>query len=312
MTEFGHLPIMVTQVIEYLKPHSGGVYLDGTMGGGGHSKAILEASSPDGILIALDRDEDAISAGRENLSAYGGRVNILKAEFSRIEEIAKEAAPQGLDGILLDIGVSSYQLDKAERGFSYMQDAPHDMRMDRNKGNTAYDVVNRYSKEQLTNIIYKYGEENWAKRIAEFIVAERSDRPIETTFDLVRVIKNAIPQKAREKGQHPAKRTFQALRIEINDELGELAKALDGALASLKPGGRLAVITFHSLEDRIVKEKFIYFAKDCICPPKLPICVCDKRAEARIITKKPVIPDQAEVLVNPRARSAKLRVAEKF
>ena len=311
MSEFKHLPVMLHQVIEYLEPKSGGIYLDGTMGLGGHSRAILEASEPQGRLIALDRDEDAISAGKATLEPYMARVTIIRERFSQIAEVAKEFAPEGLDGILMDIGVSSFQLDEAERGFSYMQDAPLDMRMDRRQKKSAYEVINKYDKDELTRIFYQYGEENWSKRIAEFICAARKEKVIETTGELVRIIKNAVPRNARDKDQHPAKRVFQALRIEVNNELGELEQAIMGAAASLKKGGRLAVITFHSLEDRIVKEKFNYLAADCICPPNIPVCICDKMQEVRIITKKPLTAETEEIESNPRARSAKMRVCER-
>lgn len=309
---FQHQPIMVDEVLNALQPRPDGIYLDGTMGGAGHSRAILEAAKPSGKLIALDRDEIAVEVGRERLAIYGERVCVLRRNFSEIQEIAAEYAPQGLDGILLDIGVSSPQLDDPARGFSYMQDGPLDMRMDQRQRMSAQLILNTYTVEELTDIFYRYGEEKWAKRIAEFVIAARRELPIVSTFQLVDIIKKAVPKGAREKDQHPAKRVFQALRIEVNGELKELEGAIDGAVAALKSGGRLAIITFHSLEDRIVKSRFRYLASDCICPLSQPTCTCNKKAELHIITKKPLLPSEAEVAQNPRARSAKLRVAEKL
>ncbi len=312
MSQFQHKPIMVNQVIEALKPKNEGIYIDCTLGGGGHSKAILEASSPQGKLIAIDRDEDALIAGGNNLKEFGSRITLVKDKFSNLKAIGLEYAPRGADGIIMDIGVSSYQLDEKNRGFSYMQDSALDMRMDQSQRMTAQLIVNTYTKEELADIFYRYGEEKWAKRIAEFIIEGRRQLPIVSTGQLVEIIKRAVPKGARERDQHPAKRVFQALRIEVNGELKELETALDSAKDILKPGGRLAVITFHSLEDRIVKEKFKYFAADCICPPNLPICACNKEAEAKIITRRPIIPPEAEIKENPRARSAKMRILEKF
>lgn len=312
--DFYHLPVMLPEVMAVLAPYSGGLYIDGTMGGAGHSRAILEASAPFGRLIAMDRDDDAVKAGGAVLASYGERVRIIKANFADMSEAVQNIPKidEGVDGILLDIGVSSFQLDEGDRGFSYMQDAPLDMRMDQNQKLSAYEIINKYSEESLTEIFYNYGEEKWAKRISKFIIEARKTSPVSTTGELVEIIKKAIPQRAREKDQHPAKRTFQALRIAVNDELGALGKGIDAAFSLLKPKGRLAIITFHSLEDRIVKEKFRLLSTKCICPPHMPICVCKHEAEAKLLTKKPVLPKQEEIDRNPRARSAKLRAVEKF
>ncbi len=307
-----HIPVMAQEILQYLSPKSDGFYLDGTMGGAGHSALILQASSPDGRLLALDRDDDAIRYGKEHLSCFGERVAVLKSNFSDISFVARSYAPEGFDGILLDLGVSSFQLDEAERGFSYMKEGRLDMRMDQSQELDAKYLVNHETEERLAEILYTYGEEKWAKRIAKFIVEERKKEPIETTGRLVEIVKAAIPKGAREKDQHPAKRTFQAIRIVVNDELGELEKGIESTVSVLKPGGRIAIITFHSLEDRIVKEKFRFLAQDCICPPHTPICICKHKAVLKLITRKPVLPSESEVLNNPRSRSAKLRVAEKL
>lgn len=309
--DFSHYPVLYNEVITLLNIKDGGTYLDGTMGGAGHAAAILEHCAPKGRLLALDRDAEAIKVGTERLAVYGGRAIIVQANFADLAEQARSFAPAGLNGVLLDIGCSSPQLDDGKRGFSYMHDGPLDMRMDRRQTVTAADICNTYSAEQLTEIFYTFGEEKWAKRIAEFIVAGRQKKPLAGTLELVTLIKQAVPVGARDKDQHPAKRIFQALRIAVNDELGALNRGLEGAVSVLKPGGRLAVITFHSLEDRIVKEKFRYFAADCVCPPHQPICTCGKLVTAKIITRKPILPSARELNENPRSRSAKLRVCEK-
>jgi len=313
-TDFYHLPVMLAEVIAVLAPHNGGLYIDGTMGGAGHSRAILEASAPCGRLIALDRDDDAIKAGNAVLASYGSRVRIIKANFADMPEAVQDISQidEGADGILLDIGVSSFQLDEGARGFSYMQDASLDMRMDQGQKFSAYEIINKYNEEALTEIFYNYGEEKWARRIAKFIIEARKTSPVCTTGELVELVKKAVPQGARERDQHPAKRIFQALRIAVNDELGALEKGIDAAFSLLKPHGRLAIITFHSLEDRIVKEKFRLLSTKCICPPHMPICVCKHEAEGKLLTKKPILPKQEEIDRNPRARSAKLRAVEKF
>ena len=306
---FHHLPVLLPAVLEALKPEPGRRYLDGTVGGGGHSRAILQASSPDGRLLGLDQDPAALAAAQQQLAAFGDRVLLRRANFRRLAEVVEATAFQPVDGILFDIGVSSPQLDEGERGFSFHQDTPLDMRMDPEGAVTARDLVNQLPAPELARILSEYGEERWAKRIAEFIVQRR---PLETTGELVEAIKAAIPAAARRTGPHPARRTFQALRIAVNDELGALQTGLEQALQVLAPGGRLAVITFHSLEDRIVKQTFVDWAKGCICPPDLPVCVCGRKPRARLVTRKPVTAGEAELSANPRARSAKLRAVEKL
>jgi 16S rRNA (cytosine1402-N4)-methyltransferase len=310
--KFCHQPVLLQEVIEVLAPRSGGLYVDGTMGGASHSRAILEASAPCGRLIAIDQDDEAIAAGSRALAPFAQRVHIVKANFAHLQQVVQAVGWGAPQGILLDIGVSSPQLDEPERGFSYMQDAPLDMRMDRSQPFSARELVNSYDAGQLTEIIYKYGEEKWAKRIAQMIVEAREQGPLERTFQLVQAVKAAIPRGAREKDQHPAKRTFQAIRIAVNNELAVLEQAIEEAATVLAPGGRLAIITFHSLEDRIVKDKFRLLATDCICPPKTPICICGHQASLKLVKRKPIIPSVEEIEANPRARSAKLRVAEKL
>jgi 16S rRNA (cytosine1402-N4)-methyltransferase len=290
----------------------GEIIVDGTVGGGGHSRAILERIMPAGRLIAFDQDEDALQAAKTNLAEFKNNTVFIKDNFANIKNVLTKLSVDGVDGILLDIGVSSYQLDEAERGFSFHHDAPLDMRMDRGSGTSAADIVNRLDAAELTRIIRDYGEELWAKRIAGFIVNRRTqDGPIETTGDLVDIIKAAIPARARRRGPHPARRTFQALRIAVNDELGVLETALRDGIDCLKPGGRFVVITFHSLEDRIVKKMFQNAAKSCECPPGLPQCICGKKALVKILTGKPVQATEQEAEENPRSRSAKLRAAVK-
>ena len=307
---FLHLSIMLDEVLEVLQPHTGGIYIDGTLGGGGHTEAILKSGAR---VIGIDRDSEAVAVCRERLAGYGEKIAVEHGNFSDLRQVAEKHSIVGrVDGILLDIGISSYQVDNKSRGFSYMQDSFLDMRMDGTQGRTAADIVNSYSAEKLTEIFYIYGEEKWAKRIAEFIVRQRETAPVETTGELVQIIKNAVPAAARDKDQHPAKRVFQALRIEVNGELDALIQVIDAAVDVLAEGGRLCIIDFHSLEDRIVKEKFRYLASDCVCPPEFPVCKCDKRAEVSIITKKPLLPTAAEVESNPRSRSAKLRAVQKL
>ncbi|MCL2816793.1 MAG: 16S rRNA (cytosine(1402)-N(4))-methyltransferase RsmH [Clostridiales bacterium] len=306
--KFLHMPVMLSQVLKMLDPVPGGFYVDGTVGGGGHAEAILLASDPSGRLLGIDRDGEALTAAAGRLRRFGERARLEQGNFAEMARMAGEPA----DGILLDVGVSSYQLDNPQRGFSYRQDAPLDMRMDAGQGLSAADILNTYDEEELSGIFFRYGEEKWAKRIAQFVVRERAVFPILQTGHLVEVIKQAIPVGAREKDQHPARRVFQALRIAVNDELGALEKALHEAAVLLKPGGRLAVITFHSLEDRLVKEVFRWLALDCVCPPRSPVCQCGKKAFVKVLTKKPLLPEAGEIEANPRARSAKMRVAEKF
>ena len=309
--EFSHVPVLFHETIDSLSVRPDGVYVDGTLGGGGHSEGICSRLGPDGILIGIDRDTDALRAAAERLKDVRCHTVFIHGNYTDIKEILKNEGISAVDGVVLDLGVSSFQLDEAERGFSYMHSAPLDMRMDRSASFSAYDVVNGYSREELTRIIREYGEEKWASRIASFIVQERSQAPVETTGQLTEIIKKAVPASARRQGPHPAKRTFQAIRIEVNDELGGLRNAVECLPEVLLPGGRLSIITFHSLEDRIVKQQFQKGENPCVCPPGLP-CVCGKVPVLRRVSKKPVLPSKAELAANPRARSAKLRVAEKL
>ena len=312
MAGFAHVPVLAVQTLAALAPKSGGVYIDGTLGGAGHSSLILEQSAPDGFLLGIDRDDDALQAASERLAPFAGRFTLVKGNFADMDELARQSGIDAADGVLLDIGVSSYQLDEGSRGFSYNQDAPLDMRMDRSQGLTAEQLVNEASAEELTRILYEYGEEKWAARIAEFIAAERSRSRIESSGRLVEIIKKAVPAGARDKDQHPAKRTFQALRIAVNGELEALSAGLEAAIGLLRPGGRLAVITFHSLEDRIVKDCFRLHATDCICPPRQPVCTCGHKADIKLYNRKPITADDKELADNPRSRSANLRVAVKL
>lgn len=309
--EFKHISVLYEESIDALRIKDGGLYVDGTLGGGGHSYGILSRNSLCS-LIGIDRDSEAIEAASKRLLEFGERAVIVKNNFCNVKDILRERNIKTIDGAVLDLGVSSYQLDNAERGFSYMQSAPLDMRMNREDTLTARDVVNSYSKEELTRIFFDYGEEKWSKRIAEFIAKEREKAPIETTGELTRIIKAAIPQKARLDGGHPAKRVFQAIRIEVNGELKILDKAVRDFIDVLSPGGRLAVITFHSLEDRIVKNAFRSMAEGCTCPKDFPICVCGNKPTVKIVNRKPIIPCRDEQDGNPRSKSAKLRIAEKL
>lgn len=297
--------------MENLNIRPDGIYVDGTLGGGGHARGIGERLSEKGLLLGIDRDMDAIAAAGERLKDLECRKLLVNSTYAEIDSVLEENGIDGIDGALLDIGVSSFQLDNPERGFSYMHDAPLDMRMNRDDSFTAYDVVNGYDKRELTDIIRKYGEEKWASRIAEFIVRERKTKRINTTGELVEIIKKAIPAGARREGPHPAKRTFQAIRIEVNSELDQLREAIDKFCDVLNPGGRLCIITFHSLEDRIVKETFNRRLNPCTCPPEFPVCVCGKVSDVNKVTGKPIVPSEEELETNPRARSAKLRVIEK-
>lgn len=312
--EFHHSPVLLKEVIEKLNIKPDGIYIDGTIGGAGHSLEIYKRLNSKGILIGLDQDEFAVKTSEIRLKSAGGQAGIIlvNTNFKNIKDVCFENNIKGVDGILLDLGVSSHQLDEGERGFSYKKDAPLDMRMDRRGRLTAKILVNEYSKEQLSEIIQNYGEERWAKRIAEFIVDAREKKPIESTGELVDIIKAAIPKGARREGPHPAKRTFQALRIAVNDELGVLEKAVSDGIELLKPGGRFCIISFHSLEDRIVKNTFYNRAKPCTCPPEFPVCICGKKPLVKIIGKKTIIPSKEEIEKNPRARSSKLRVVEKI
>ena len=309
--DFKHKPILLNECIEGLNIKPDGTYVDCTLGGAGHSNEILKRLNSMGMLIGIDQDKDAIKASEERLKDFTNK-KIINNNFAEIKSIFKELRLNGADGFLLDLGVSSYQLDKAERGFSYMHDAPLDMRMNTKQDFNAYDVVNSYSKYELQRVIKDYGEEKWASRIADFIVEERKIRPIETTFQLVDIIKKAIPASARRGGPHPAKRTFQAIRIEVNQEIPILGNAVNDIIDLLNPEGRICVITFHSLEDRIIKNIFKKRENPCTCPPEFPVCVCGKTPEIKIITKKPIVPKEKEIQENPRSRSAKLRIAEKL
>ncbi|AJE02365.1 16S rRNA (cytosine(1402)-N(4))-methyltransferase RsmH [Geobacter pickeringii] len=312
MTGFGHRSVLPAEVVEYLAPRPGGIYVDGTLGGGGHARLVLEASSPDGILIGFDRDPAARAAAGAALTPFGERVRLVGRNFADMAEALAGMGIAAIDGFLLDLGVSSHQLDTASRGFSFQADAPLDMRMDTDSGVTAADLVNELDEGELTRIIRDYGEERWAKRIADFIVKARQTSPIERTFQLVDVVKGAIPKAKWEERIHPATRTFQALRIAVNDELGSLERGLASGIGLLAPGGRGVVISFHSLEDRIVKNTFRRFAQGCTCPKDFPRCVCGGRPRLRVLTGRPVMAGSDEVSDNPRARSAKLRAVEKL
>lgn len=310
--EFKHTSVLFEECMEGLAIRPDGIYVDGTLGGGGHSEGICSRLGEKGLLIGIDRDRDALNAAEKRLKSYTCRKVFVQSNYSDIKTVLSELEIDCIDGALLDLGVSSFQLDNPERGFSYMQEAPLDMRMSQDDDFTAYDVVNTYSADELKNIIFKYGEERWASRIADFIVKARKDKPIETTSQLVDIIKAAIPASARRDGPHPAKRTFQAIRIEVNDELGQLEKAVDEFCDVLAPEGRLCIITFHSLEDRIVKDVINKRINPCTCPKEFPVCVCGKTGDIKKRSNKPISPTAAEIERNPRARSAKLRVAEKI
>lgn len=311
--EFVHKSILFDECMQALNPSRGGIYVDCTAGGGGHSLGIAERLPDGSRLICLDRDDDAIKACTKRLEAYADRVTAVKTEFSALGAVLDSLGIDKIDGIMWDLGVSSYQLDEAERGFSYMADAPLDMRMDRSATLDAAYVVNSYSEQELRRIIFAYGEEKFAAKIASAIVKNRNTSPINTTLELSEIIKNAIPSAARRKeAQHPAKRTFQAIRIEVNRELDVIRPAIEEAVRRLNVGGIAAVITFHSLEDRITKQTMADLAKGCTCPPEFPVCVCGNKPKVKLVTKKPIVPSDAEIADNPRARSAKLRVAEKL
>lgn len=307
---FVHKPVLLNEVIEGLNIKPDGIYIDATMGGGGHSFEIIKRLTG-GRLIGIDQDEEAIAAAKERLAPYLDKLTVVNNNFCNISSILIELGISQVDGILMDLGVSSYQLDTGERGFSYHTDAPLNMRMSKDKGITAYDVVNTYSKEQLQQIMWDFGEEKFAKRIAFFICAHREEKPISTTLELVDIIKEGIPASKRREGGHPAKRTFQAIRIEVNKELDVLQEGLTGGIESLAPGGRMAVITFHSLEDRIVKSTFAEWASGCTCPRDFPVCVCNHRPKVKLVFRKPITATQTELEENNRSRSAKLRVVEK-
>ncbi len=312
MTAFRHVPIMLGETRALLKVERGGVFVDGTLGGGGHSEAILQKLPEGGRLYGIDRDQEAIAAASERLAPFGERFCALHGNFFSMKELLNNRGVAGVNGILLDLGVSSYQLDAPERGFSYQEDAPLDMRMDASAPFSAFDVVNGYDSAGLYRILRDYGEERYASRIANAIVREREKEPIRTTLRLSDIIRAAMPAAARREQQHPAKRSFQAIRIEVNGELDGLGQALDSAHDLLNPGGVLAVITFHSIEDRIVKQTFRRYEKPCTCDPRAPICTCGKTPTARVLTKKPLTAGEEELTQNPRSRSAKLRAIEKL
>lgn len=312
MDSFHHVSVLYDEVIRFLALKPGGIYLDGTVGGAGHAFGILEASSPDGILIGLDRDKAALEAAARRLAPFGNRVRLIQSNYIRLGEVLADEGFETIDGMLLDLGVSSYQLDTGDRGFSFMQDAPLDMRMDTSSGRTAADLVNTLPEAELERVVREFGEERWARRIVSFIAAERKKGPILTTLQLADLIKGAIPRARWEPRLHPATRTFQALRIAVNDELASLETGLAAGVGALRAGGRIAVISFHSLEDRIVKNAFNQLATGCICPKSFPLCVCGRQPKVRKLTPKPLMADEKEVLMNPRSRSAKLRVAEKL
>ncbi len=308
---YKHESVLLKECIEGLQINENGTYVDGTLGGAGHSIEIVKQLTGKGMLIGIDQDQQALENAKIKLQPYEKHVQLVHNNFKNIHEVLEDLEVHEIDGMLLDLGVSSHQLDTIERGFSYMQDTELDMRMDTSAELTAKIVVNQYSEEELHRIIKQYGEENWAKRIANFIVEERKNQEITRSEELVRIIKHAIPKKARDSGPHPAKRTFQAIRIEVNNELGIIENTIKSVLPYLKTKGRLAIITFHSLEDRIVKNTYKELAKSCICPKEFPICTCDKRSEIKIITRKPIIANEEELEHNPRSRSAKLRIMEK-
>ena len=309
--EFKHYSVLLNECIEGLDIDPDGIYVDGTAGGGGHSFAIASRLQG-GRLIAIDQDEAAIAAAGARLAPLGERATVVRSNFCEVARVCRELGIDGIDGLLLDLGVSSYQLDTPERGFSYSSDAPLDMRMDKRKALSAYEVVNEYSEEKIKKILYEYGEERYSAAIAAAIVKRREKSPIESTAELSDIIKYAIPPAAREGGHHPAKRSFQAIRIEVNSELDVIEPAIRDAVSMLRPGGRIAIITFHSLEDRIVKQTFADLAKGCVCPRELPVCVCGRKPVLKQVNKKPILPSAKELEENPRSRSAKLRVAVKL
>lgn len=309
--KFSHVSVLLRECIEGLDIKPDGVYVDGTTGGGGHSLEIVKRLDKGGRLICIDRDTDALRAAAKRLEEYSDRVTFVHSNYSELENVLSELGVDKIDGILMDLGVSSYQLDTAERGFSYMQDAKLDMRMNRDDTKSAYEVVNEYSEEELRRIIFEYGEEKFARNIAANIVKKRAEAPIETTLELAELIKASMPKAAREGGHHPAKRTFQAIRIEVNEELAAIPRAIEAAVNHLNAGGRIAIITFHSLEDRLVKQKYAALATGCTCPREFPVCVCNNKPKINLVNKKPITASDDELEVNPRSRSAKLRVAEK-
>ena len=311
MSSFHHVSVLLDASIDALNIRPDGIYVDGTLGGGGHSREIASRLTT-GHLIGIDRDETALAAAGERLAPFMDRVTLVHSNFCEMDSVIRSLGYPGVDGVLLDLGVSSPQLDESSRGFSYMADAPLDMRMDRGDTLTAYHVVNEWSYEELKRILFDYGEERYSPLIAGAICRRREQKPIATTLELVDIIRGSVPPAALREKQHPAKRSFQAIRIAVNDELGAVSKAMEAAIPMLNPGGRLAVITFHSLEDRIVKSAMAEAARGCTCPPSFPVCVCGKKPKVKLLSRKPVLPGPEELEENPRARSAKLRVCEKL
>lgn len=309
---FHHVTVLMDEAVAGLNIRPGGIYVDCTLGGAGHSSLIASKLTEGGRLIAIDQDDWALDNARERLASYMDRVTLVKSNFRHIKDIVRDLGLAGVDGILFDLGVSSPQLDEGERGFSYNADAPLDMRMDQQAPLSAYDIINEWDEEEIAKIIWLYGEEKFSRRIARQIVQQRKKQPIQTTGELVELIKEGIPAAARRTGPHPAKRTFQAIRIAVNDELDAFKEAVVDAIEVLNPEGRVSVITFHSLEDRICKQIYQDFSKGCTCPPAFPICTCGNEAVVKVITKKPILPSEEELEANKRARSAKLRVAEKL
>ncbi len=307
---FEHRPVLLNETIDSLRVKADGIYVDGTLGGGGHAYELCGRLGPEGRLVGIDQDEDAVAAATERLAPYRDRVTIVRSNYEQMEDVLDGLGIGKVDGIYLDLGVSSFQFDTAERGFSYREDAPLDMRMDRRQELTAADVVERYDEEDLVRIIRDYGEEKFARQIARQIVRRRREAPVKTTGQLAEIIKEAIPMKMRAEGGHPARRTFQALRIEVNRELEVLDSSIDAMIGRLKPQGRLSVITFHSLEDRIVKNRFRENENPCICPPDFPVCMCGRKSKGKVITRRPVVPAAEEIEANRRSRSAKLRTFE--
>ncbi|WP_310236232.1 16S rRNA (cytosine(1402)-N(4))-methyltransferase RsmH [Brevibacillus nitrificans] len=309
---FHHVTVLRDEAVAGLNIRPGGIYVDCTLGGAGHSSLIASQLTEGGRLIAIDQDDWALDNARERLSAYMDRVTLVKSNFRHIKDIVSDLGLEGVDGVLFDLGVSSPQLDEGERGFSYNADAPLDMRMDQQAVLTAYDIINEWAEEEIAKVIWEYGEEKFSRRIARQIVQYRAKQPVQTTGELVELIKEGIPAAARRTGPHPAKRTFQAIRIAVNDELNAFKEAVADAISVLRPEGRVSVITFHSLEDRICKQVYQELSKGCTCPPSFPICACGNKATVKVITRKPILPSAEELEANPRARSAKLRVAEKL
>lgn len=309
---FHHITVLKEEAVKGLNIRPDGIYVDCTLGGAGHSSLIASQLNEGGRLIAIDQDDIALANAKEKLASYGDKVTLVKSNFRELKQVLADLGLSGADGVLFDLGVSSPQLDEGERGFSYNADAPLDMRMDQEAPISAYDVINEWEEEELAKILWEYGEEKFARKISRQIVNHRQKSPIETTGQLVEIIKEAIPAAARRTGPHPAKRSFQAIRIAVNDELNAFQDAVADAIEVLHPLGRVSVITFHSLEDRICKQTFAEFAKGCICPPGFPVCNCGNQPSLKVITRKPILPTEAELAANPRARSAKLRIGEKI